>query len=224
MKKFSCVIFDIDGTLTQTNKLIYDTFNHVTEKYLNKTYTPIEIHGMFGPPEEIAIERLVGSDRIDDAMADFVSYYERHFPNKAEIYEGIKEILEYLTKKGLRLAVFTGKGRSTTLITLEKIGITQYFDMIITGTDVTNHKPSSEGICRIIEEFKLMPEQVLMVGDAVSDIKAAHEAGVAIAAVVWDSYAKEKVVTMQVDYLFHSVDQFARWLTINVPGNGANVY
>jgi pyrophosphatase PpaX len=223
MTNYSCVIFDIDGTLTQTNELIFDTFNHVTEKYLQRTYTPKEIIGMFGPPEEIAIERLVGKENIDKAMEDFIAYYDRNFLSNAEIFPGIREIIESLKKKGLRLGVFTGKGRSTTLITLDKIGITKYFDMIVTGTDVINHKPSSEGIKKIIDSFSLKPDQVLMVGDAVSDIKAAHEAGVSIAAVVWDSYAKEKVMGMKVDYLFHSVEEFARWLQTHIPENGATV-
>jgi pyrophosphatase PpaX len=223
MTKYSCVIFDIDGTLTQTNELIFDTFNHVTEKYLLKTFTPAEIIAMFGPPEEIAIERLVGKERIDEAMKDFIAFYDRHFFDNAEIFDGMREVIESLKKKGLRLGVFTGKGRSTTLITLDKIGITKYFDIIVTGSDVINHKPSSEGIRRIIDKFQIQPDQVLMVGDAVSDIKAAHEAGVSIAAVVWDSYAKEKVMGMKVDYLFHSVRDFSLWLQVHVPGNGAVV-
>ena len=176
---------------------------------------------MFGPPEEVAIERLIGKEHAAEAMDDFFAYYERHFPNKAEIYNGIREVLESLKNKGLRLAVFTGKGRRTTFITLDQIGVTHFFDMIVTGTDVVNHKPSSEGIRMIMEKFNLQPAQTLMVGDAVSDIKAAHEAGISIAAVVWDSYAKDKVLGMEVDYLFHTVDDFARWLKTHIPGNGA---
>ena len=71
MKPFSCIIFDIDGTLSQTNELIFATFNHVAEKYLGRTYTPPEIIGMFGPPEEIAVERLVGKEKFGEAIADF---------------------------------------------------------------------------------------------------------------------------------------------------------
>ena len=223
MMNYSCVIFDIDGTLTQTNELIFDSFNHVAEKYLKKTFTPKEIIAMFGPPEEIAIERLVGKENVDKAMEDYISYYDRNFLRDAEIFEGMREIIESLKKKGLRLGIFTGKGRRSTLITLDKLGIAKYFDMVVTGTDVTNHKPSSEGINKILENFKVEPDRVLMVGDAVSDIKAAHEAGVSIAAVVWDSYAKEKVMGMEVDYLFHSVDEFSRWMQMHVPGNGASV-
>jgi len=51
-----------------------------------------------------------------------------------------------------------------------------------------------------------------MVGDSVADVKAAHEAGVEIAAVLWDSYGKENVMRMKVDYQFHSVKEFFEWV------------
>ncbi len=58
----------------------------------------------------------------------------------------------------------------------------------------------------------LLPDEVLMVGDAVADITAARECGVPIASVVWDSYGKEMVMKAKADFLFHSVDEFRTWL------------
>jgi HAD superfamily hydrolase (TIGR01509 family) len=216
MKHISCVIFDLDGTLTQTNELIFATFNHVSEKYIGKIYTPIEITKMFGPPEDIAIERLVGKDRLDKAMDDFYSFYERHHPRMANAYEGIRDILDFLKSNGLLLAIFTGKGKRSTLISLDILGIKNYFDIIVTGSDVDNHKPSADGIRKVMARFGLEPEQVLMVGDAVADIKAAREAGVKVAAVLWDSYGKDKVLQMDVDYQFHSVKEFSDWLKASI--------
>ena len=220
VKRISCIIFDLDGTLTQTNELIFATFNHVAEKYIHKVFMPSEITAMFGPPEEVAIETLVGKDRLDEAMDDFYAYYEHHHPRMAVSYHGIREILEFLKQRGVLLAVFTGKGKRSALITLEKLGIKHYFELIVTGNDVVNHKPSADGIRKVMKTFKLQPDEVLMVGDAVGDVKAAHEAGVAIAAVVWDSYGKDRVVKMDVDYLFHSVEEFAVWLKTVIPSNG----
>ena len=220
MKHFSCIIFDIDGTLTQTNELIYATFNHVASKYLQKEFTPSEIIGMFGPPEEVAIERLVGEKQYEEAIDDFYDYYETHHPRMADAYNGIRELLEFLKSKGIILAVFTGKGKRTTLITLQKLGITSYFDLIVTGSDVENHKPSADGIRKVLKTFKLKPDEVLMVGDSVSDVKASHKAGVQIAAVLWDSYGRDRVMQMDVDYRFHDVYEFSTWLKSLFPSNG----
>jgi pyrophosphatase PpaX len=220
MNRFSCIIFDLDGTLTQTNELIFATFNHVTRQYIHRTFTQKEIVAMFGPTEEVAIERIIGPDRIDEAMDEFYRFYDEHHPALAKLHSGVRELLEFLKKQGIILALFTGKGKRTTLITLEKFGIKQYFDCIVTGNDVVNHKPSADGIRKVIARFGLEPGEVLMVGDAVSDVKAAHEAGVSIAAVLWDSYGKENVMQMEVDYSFHNVNEFVEWLKQSIPNGG----
>jgi pyrophosphatase PpaX len=212
IKKLSCVIFDVDGTLTETLELIFATFNHVAGKYVGKRFSPAEITAMFGPPEEVAIERLVGDGRLPEAMTDFFNFYRRNFHLMASLYPGMDEILRFLKEKKLLLAVFTGKGTRSTEITLQELGIRQYFDMIVTGNDVVNHKPSAEGIRKVIDRFKLSCDEVLMIGDAVADVKASHEAGIPIAAVVWDSYAKDKIMQMKTDYIFHNVAELRKWL------------
>ncbi len=212
MKRLACVVFDLDGTLTRTNDLIFATFNFVARKYTGKVYTPQQIIAMFGPPEEVAIERIVGPERLKDAMEDFYGYYSDHHAEKAEIHTGVPELLAYLKGEGLLLAVFTGKGRKTALISLELFGVKSYFDMVVTGSDVANHKPSGDGIRNVMKMFQLRPEEVLMVGDSVADVKAARDAGVEVAAVLWDSYAKEQVLGMGVDYAFDSVLAFETWI------------
>ena len=212
MKRFSCVIFDLDGTISQTNELIYATFNHVVGKFLGKTFTTQQIVATFGPPEEIAIERLIGKEQLKPAMTDFYRFYEEHHDEMATIHAGIPELLRALKGKGVRIGLFTGKGRKTTLITLEKFGILKYFDRIVTGSDVKNHKPSGDGIRVFLDAYTLAPEEVLMVGDAVADVKAARETGVAIASVLWDSYGKEEVLRLGVTDLFHDVREFTAWL------------
>ena len=221
MKKLSCVIFDIDGTLAETNDLIFASFNYVAERYLRKRFAPEEITAMFGPPEEVAIERLVGAERYPIAIADFFDFYKSNFRSMAKLHSGMLDVLRLLKLKGILLAVFTGKGSHSTDITLEELGIRQYFDMIVTGHSVTYHEPSSEGIQKVIKHFGLRRNQVLMVGDAVSDVKAAHEAGILVAAVVWDSYGKDGVMEMKTDFLFHDVKELYAWLKSTLENNAA---
>ena len=212
MKHLNCIVFDMDGTLTQTNQLIYDSFNYIAQKYIGKTYTIPEIHAMFGPPEEEALLEIVRPEQIDEVMKDYLAFYRVHHSQLARLYPGIDEILRYTKEHGKYLALFTGKGTHTTKITLQEFHIDKYFDFVVTGNDVVNRKPSSEGLRKIMEHFALQPSEVLMVGDAVSDVKAAHEAGVKIAAVLWDSYAKDIVMQMKSDFIFHDVGEFHGWL------------
>ncbi|MGB2869483.1 MAG: HAD-IA family hydrolase [Bacteroidota bacterium] len=212
MTELKCVIFDMDGTLTQTNELIYDSFNYIAEKYAGKRFSVKEITAMFGPPEEGALLSIVRPEQIEGVMKDYLAYYRANHGRLARLYPGIEEILQMVKGARRNLALFTGKGTHTTRITLEEFRIKQYFDYVVTGNDVSEHKPSAEGIRKILSHFSLRPEEVLMVGDAVSDVKASHEAGVKIAAVLWDSYAKEKVLQMRTDYVFYNVAEFHQWL------------
>ena len=202
----------MDGTLTQTNQLIYDSFNYIAQKYAGKTFSIPEITAMFGPPEEDALLAIVRPEQIDEAMKDYLSFYRAHHKELARLYPGMENILRSLKESGKLLALFTGKGSGTAMITLQEFHIEKYFDYIVTGNDVVKHKPSSEGLLKIMEHFNLMPDELLMVGDAVSDVKAAHEAGVKIAAVMWDSYAKEKVLQMKTDFVFNDTKGFQDWL------------
>ncbi|PIU45923.1 MAG: phosphatase [Ignavibacteriales bacterium CG07_land_8_20_14_0_80_59_12] len=208
----SCVIFDIDGTLTQTNDLIFASFNAVAAHFTGRLYSPAEIVSFFGPPEEGAIVRVVGEKRLDPAMDLFLNYYETHLKEMARLYPGIEELLQELTRLGVPLSVFTGKGQRTTLMTLEGLDIAGYFRTIVTGNDVVDHKPSGEGITRILQAVGCSADEALMVGDSVGDVKAAREAGVRIASAQWDSYAIERLNAMGLDLVFPSVASLRDWL------------
>lgn len=212
MCTFRCVIFDMDGTLTQTNQLIFDSFNYIAKKYQGREYSEPEITAMFGPPEEGALVHIVGEERIDAVLKEYLEFYKNNHNKLARLYPGILDLLKFLKQQNCRIALYTGKGIHTTNITLEEFGLRQYFDYIVTGNDVVSHKPSAEGIRKIMAHFGLKPDEVLMVGDSVADVNASHEAGVKIAAVLWDSYAKDKVLQMKTDYQFYSVDELTRWM------------
>jgi HAD superfamily hydrolase (TIGR01549 family) len=209
-KLFDGFIFDVDGTLTSTNQLIFDSFNFIAKKYLNKTFTDEEIVAMFGPTEDVILKEWCG-DKYEEARKEYYKYYSDN-QWKAKLYPGIKEILDYLKSKNYPLGIFTGKGREATMITLKKLEVDHYFDLIVTGDDVVNHKPSAEGILKFVNHFKLKNERVLMIGDSVSDVKASKEAGIIVASALWDSYAHDKVKTLQSDYYFYSVEELKEFL------------
>lgn len=201
--RFKGIIFDVDGTLTFTNQLIFDSFNHITKKYLGKSYTDEEIIALFGPTEDVILKEMC-KDEYENARKDYYAYYKDNH-DIARLYEGIKELIVDIYNAGILLSIFTGKGRTSALITLDELGLTDYFDMIVSGDDVENHKPSPEGILMFLNKHNLNPKDVLMIGDAPSDIIAARQCGVEIASVVWDSYAEDEVKKLNSTTVFHSV-------------------
>ena len=215
MSSFEGIIFDIDGTLTSTNELIFATFRHVVEKHLNKNVTDQEIIALFGPTEDVILKEWI-NENYQEARKDYYRFYETQHHLMADVYPGIIEALKFIKSKKIPLSIYTGKGRDSSVITLQKIGVFDLFDMIVTGDDVAEHKPSPEGIDQFVEKFKLNREKVLMIGDAPADILAARSAGVKIAAVVWDAYAREQVLEMKSDYVFETVDELMKFLKENL--------
>jgi len=210
MKDFDCIIFDLDGTLASTNQLIYDSFNHVCARYLGKTLTPEEIHEHFGPTEEVILRKLFPDDYAE-VVADYMAYYAENHAGVA-LYEGMRETLDELKGRDVFLSVFTGKGRRTTEITLEKLGVLEIFDSIVSGDDVTHHKPSSDGVERVLAESNAARERTLMIGDNAVDGLASREAGIKVAAALWDSYGEEKLLALEPDYDFRRVEDLRRFL------------
>ncbi len=210
MPQFKGIIFDIDGTLTSTNELIFASFNYITKKYLGKTFSNEEIHKWFGPTEDVILKEFCG-DNYEKAREEYYKFYsDNHF--MADIYPGMEEILRKLKSEGTILSVFTGKGRKAATITLKKLGIYDYFDLVITGDEVKEHKPSPEGIEIFLNKYNLQKDEVIMIGDAPSDIKAAHAAGIKVASVLWDSLAKHHVLKMDSDFVFYTVAELRDFL------------
>jgi len=215
MEKLKGIIFDVDGTLASTNELIFNTFNFTTNKYLGKVFSQKELIAFFGPTEDVILKELTLND-FEEARKDYYQFYEDNHDKLVKTFPRIEKILQQIKEKKIPLGIFTGKGKESTLITLRKLNYLKYFDLIVTGDDVKDHKPSPEGINLFLQKFDLEPEDVLMIGDAPSDIKAAQDAGVNVASVVWDSYAKEEVIEMNGDLLFHSIDEMEDYLSKNI--------
>ena len=215
MKNYDGIIFDVDGTLVQTHDLIFASFKHVAEKYLNKKITNEEIHSLFGPTEDVILKDWA-QHRYDDARNDYYGYYESNHGEMASAFPGLPELVHLIKSKGIKLGIYTGKGRESTIITLKAVGMLEDFDLIITGDDVDKPKPSPEGINLFMEKFGLDKSRVLMVGDAHVDILAADAAGVKSASVLWDSLTAEKVKQLKPDYLFDDVVEFIEFIKENI--------
>jgi HAD superfamily hydrolase (TIGR01509 family) len=201
----------MDGTLTRTNELIFASFNHVALKYLGKVLTPGEIVALFGPPEEGGLKKMLGTDDVGEAMEDLCRFYDLHHDGMASLHGGMRDLLDYLRGHGVLVCLFTGKGRRTTEISLRRLGISRFFDLVVSGSDVQCHKPHPDGILRVLETYSLAPSGVLMVGDSLSDVQASKAAGVSMAGALWDSYNRDGMVQAGVDFLFETTEHFACW-------------
>lgn len=215
MQRFSTFIFDVDGTLAQTNKLIFESFRHVAKKYLNKVVSDEEIISLFGPTEDVILKEWIKDD-YEAARKDYFDFYYSMHDTYVNKFEGLEEILKMLKSSKRNLAIFTGKGNDSCRITLDKIGFSDYFDFISTGDNATNHKPAPDGIVDALKHYDVSNEEVLMIGDSPHDVQASQSAKVKIASVMWDCYAKTEVLALKPDYVFNTVEELKIFVESNL--------
>jgi len=206
------VIFDLDGTLANTLPLCIQAFRESIEPLINRHVSDEEIIATFGPSEEGTIMALA-PDYYEQGVTSYLELYERLHGMCPVPFEGMQELLQDLKDKGIRIAMVTGKGERSTVISLKYFGLTHFFEIIETGSPQGPRKAAA--IRLILDKWSgVGKEQVIYVGDAPSDITACREVGIPIVAAAWAETAEpEKLLQLDPDFLFYTVDDFHQWLT-----------
>ncbi len=177
------VLFDLDGTLTDTLPLVIAAVNAALAPVWGAARTPEEIRRLFGPPEGQLIAAEAPQD--SEAIERFYRYYRAHHRHTARVYPGVRPMLSTLLERGHLLALVTNKGRRSALITLEEFGLRRFFRAIVDGDDVSRPKPAPEGIGLALERLGAGAAEAAYVGDMPSDLLASRAAGVAAWAAAW---------------------------------------
>jgi pyrophosphatase PpaX len=204
------VCFDIDGTLADTLPVVYSAFQHVTRQFLGRSYSEEEIAGLFGPSEEGIIRRLFPSNQWDDCVKAYNVAYERAHVSCKSPYEGIDAALALLKKKSVLLAVVTGKGAFSANLSLEKLGLTRYFDLIEYGSASGGNKASA--LRRILENWKLKPSELAYVGDSPGDMRDAKNVGVIALGAAWGNSVNVDQLKQDATKVFPTVSSFIGWV------------
>lgn len=211
IKKIKAVIFDIDGTLANTLPLIIKAYREAVEPLVHRPLSDDEIEATFGPTEEGSIKSLAPDD-YKKGLADFKRIYKESHDMCPRLFDRMTELLTTLKSKGVKLAVATGKGKELTDFTLQYYKLTDFFEIIETGSPKGSRK--IEAINLILDSWpSVQKEEVIYVGDSPGDTKESHEAGIAAVAAAWAETAKpDKQKEQKPDEMFYSVKDFAEWL------------
>lgn len=183
MKNVKAVLFDFDGTIFDTNKLILESWNEVFRVKGNKK-TDEEVLATFGEPLVISMEKWFPG-QSEECINIYRSYQRDIFFEKIEIYEGMGELIKKLKALGYLNAIVTSRLTSSTMKTLEKYDLARYFDVIVTCDDTDKHKPDPAPALLALEKLGISADEAIMIGDSKFDIKCAHNAGIKGVLVGW---------------------------------------
>jgi pyrophosphatase PpaX len=184
-KMVQTVLFDLDGTIIDTNELIIQSFLHTFEGITPQPVTREHIIPNMGRPLVEQMQFFSGRDIVDDLVQKYRTFnIDRHDELVTE-FPGVRETLGKLQAAGIKMGIVTSKVRITSEMGLKLCGLYDYFDVIVTVQDVERAKPDPEGIRKALKELGSEKEGAVMVGDSHYDIEAAHNAGIPSVAVGW---------------------------------------
>lgn len=196
-KEKPIVLFDADGTIIDTQKLIFDSFRHTFKKYRPEMeLTSDLLHSFMGPT---LIETF--SKYIPEASEEAVVYYREfnHAMHDSYVKEipYAKEVLASLKEQGYSVGVVSNKMNDLVHRGLRLCDLEQYMDVVIGFNDVQKPKPDPEGILLACKKAVYPVDDVIYVGDAKGDILAAKNMGAYSIGMVSDMHNEEIIKSVK---------------------------
>ncbi|UOQ46412.1 pyrophosphatase PpaX [Halobacillus salinarum] len=194
------ILFDLDGTLIDTNELIIASFMHTIEQHGGRSYSRQEVLDFIGPPLKESLSKI-DPDRVDELIEVYRKHNIEHHNAYVKAYEGVVETVQLLKERGFKLGIVTTKLRNTVELGLNITGLDGLFDTIITLDDVTNAKPHPEPVAKALQALDSCASEALMVGDNTHDIEGGKNAGTKTAGVAWTVKGREVLEQLHPDYM-----------------------
>lgn len=208
------LLFDLDGTLIDTNDLIIESFLHTLNHYYPEQYGREDVLTFLGPPLYDTFVKMDES-RVDEMVTHYRGFNMTNHDRLVKEFDGVYETVKILHEKGLKLGIVTTKMRQTVVMGLKLTGLDQFFDVVVCLDDVTNAKPDPEPVQLALQQLGASPEEAIMVGDNYHDILAGKNAGTKTAAVSWTIKGVEYLQSFEPDYMLTHMEDILPLVGVN---------
>ncbi len=188
MKKYKLYLFDLDGTLLDSDQMIIETFHYLYRKYKPEDFVIDEkkLLTFSGPPIRISLKQEFPEIDQDELLKVWRRESIKNYPIFTKLFPGSLEILSTLVEKKYNVAIVTNKHRVAADEAFQLFGIADLGIWSVSGDDIKEQKPSPEGIFLAMDHFGIKDKnEVVYIGDSVYDAKTAENAGVDFALVSW---------------------------------------
>lgn len=200
MGRYDTVLFDLDGTLTDSAPGILNCVRYALDRM--GLPEPEDMLRFVGPPLIVSFGEFCGLD--SERAAEAVGYYRERYRDigifENEPYDGVFPMLDSLKAAGIRLAVATGKPEEFSLRILEKFGLMGYFEFL-GGDDFEGSRKEKHTVIEYVLSALGDPDRegVLMVGDRMHDVIGAHRSGIKCLGTLWGYGGSEELEKYGVD-------------------------
>jgi phosphoglycolate phosphatase len=179
------VLFDLDGTLTDSAQGIVSSFKHALGEVGAVVPDGDLASRIVGPPMHHTLREMGLGDDVDAAIDAYRADYSTRGWALNRLFDGIAPLLADLRASGVRLAVATSKAEPTARRILAHFGLDEHFEVIAGASVDGSRATKSEVVAHALAQLHPLPERVLMVGDRSHDVEGAAEHGIDTIVVGW---------------------------------------
>jgi pyrophosphatase PpaX len=209
--KINTVLFDLDGTLIDTNELIISSFLHTLEHYYPNQYKREDVLPFLGPTLRETFEPM-DATKVDEMIATYRNYNLAHHDTFVTEFPTVLDTVKILKEKGYKVGIVTTKISDVVIKGLKLTKLDSYFDVIVALDHVEKAKPDPEPIFKALEQLGSKPEEAIMVGDNYHDILAGKNAGTKTAGVAWPIKGRDHLDQFEPDYILEEMAELLKIL------------
>jgi len=206
------IAFDLDGTLINAYPAVEESINFLMKTFGLPIVDGDVIKRTVGLGDRNLVEAFVGPSRIEQAMPIYREYHAKALLRGSSFLPGALETLEELKAQGYRMAIASNRPKRFSMIVMEHLGMTHFFERILCGDELERGKPYPDILFHLIREMKVSNEEFLYVGDMDVDVQTGKSAGVPMVAVFTGSCSREELLSNGARMILDSVSELPVFL------------
>ncbi|MEC3796624.1 phosphoglycolate phosphatase [Bacillus velezensis] len=176
------ILFDLDGTLVNSEWLAKEAYNHGIETVLKRKLTNEERESLVGKPIAVFLRRF--PNEAEQIRSSILQYFENKI-HQIRPYPGVISLLESLSERGYGLGIVTSQLKKFAYGELINNKLDGFFKVVLTAEDCDEYKPSPKPLLTAVNHLHADVSDCLYIGDQMTDIEAAHAADMKSAGALW---------------------------------------
>jgi pyrophosphatase PpaX len=199
--RLQTALFDLDGTLIDSIRLILDSYHHTLTQHNLPGRSDEEWLKGVGTPLHVQFSQWRESPEMLEAMiATYREYNLKHHDRMVTVYPGVVEAIREIKAAGIQTGLVTSKNRQGALRGLTLVGLEALMDVLVCADEVANPKPHPEPVEKAVQLLGADPATTLYVGDSIHDMLSGRAACVRTAAALWGPFGRGHLESARPDY------------------------
>jgi pyrophosphatase PpaX len=209
--RFRTVLFDLDGTLIDSIRLILDSYHHTLAAFGMAPKADAELLAEIGTPLSVTFASWASGDRTVKALIETYRAYnlEQH-DARVRAYPGVVAAVRALAGAGVRLGLVTSKNRQGALRGLGVAGLVDAMEILICSEDVIHPKPHREPVDRAVALLDGDRRSTIFIGDSLHDMRSGKAAEVATGAALWGPFSRAELEPSEPRHWLRAPDDVVR--------------